>query len=207
MGYPDILASKEQLEALVGEGNPYLKYRDDFEKICRRHNIKPRPIVESKFLFKALGADLDVFDLTAERGGEIIVDLNEPLEPGISGKDFSYDMVLDPGTLEHCFNIAQAAFNMAGLVKEGGYILHDNPVVAVNHGFYGMNPTWYFDFYNQNGFEVEEFGLHQKQAPYQASSTQRFLLPQFEHHIVVIARRTEIKPFTYPIQTKYRRPN
>lgn len=199
MGYPDILASPAEIEKLGI--SPWLAVRDDSEKICQRHSVSPRPIVKSEAFFKALDADLDVYDLTAERGGEIIADLNQPWirEPA------TYDLVLDPGTLEHCFNIAQAAFNMADMVKQDGYILHDNPLLSGNHGFYGMNPTWYHDFYGQNGFELISCDLYSRQMPSKVDLTRRFVVPAHEFHVSAVAKRIVVRPLIYPTQTKYRR--
>ncbi len=44
-------------------------------------------------------------DLVASRGGERILDLNGPLEADLVG---GFDVVLDAGTMEHCFNVGQA---------------------------------------------------------------------------------------------------
>ena len=84
-----------------------------------------------KLLGETIGIELDVYDITTERGFEIKTDLNFPL---ILEK--SYDIVIDIGTLEHCFNIGQALMNMASLVGEKGFILHENPYNWGNHGFY-----------------------------------------------------------------------
>jgi len=77
-------------------------------------------------------------------------DLNKPLPEELWGQ---YDVVLDSGTMEHCFNVKEVLFNSVRLLKEGGYIIHLNPVSGmVNHGFYQFSPTLYFDFYAVNNF-------------------------------------------------------
>ena len=64
----------------------------------------------------------------------------------------SYDLVLDTATCEHCFNIDQAALNLASLVSKGGYLIQAMPLNLFNHGVYNVNPTWFYDFYPANGF-------------------------------------------------------
>jgi len=155
MGYPDIIASEKLISQLTTGCLKPLAYRVDSDAICQRHGIEPaRRIPDAESFFGVFGAKLDVFDIVQERGGEILCDLNYPIAPDHAKQ---YDFVLDVGTLEHCFNIAQAAFNMAGLVKVGGMIFHENPSTGWNnHGFYALQPTWYADFYGQPGWELRD---------------------------------------------------
>lgn len=199
MGYPDIVASEGLVEKWL-DGKS-CEYRDDAAKICKWHGMKPQRIPESKSFFKAFGAELDVFDFYQTRGDEIVADLNVQYE--VTGQ---YDFVLDVGTLEHCFNIAQAAKNMAGLLNVGGIILHSNPFSMGNHGFYGLNPTWFSDFYNQPGFGLKWCFLMEKggneiiQVPF----TKRFdCQTDKELNIFAAAERTQLLAITYPQQTKY----
>jgi hypothetical protein len=198
-GYPDVIAPEAMLRRILGDAYDALRYRDDSEDICRRHGMKNRPVPYAESFFALLKMELDVYDIVAERGGEILCDLNKPMihvEP--------YDMVLDVGTAEHCFNIAQAAFNMAGCVKVGGHIIHENPFNAGNHGFYNLNPTWYADFYAANGFQLIDCRLawrDGKSAP--VSPTARFRYTEQEANVFAIARRREMVDFRYPVQTKY----
>ncbi len=195
-GYPDIIS--DQLDGLLN--GKTVEYREDSAEICRRHGIAERKIADAHSVCAAFGAELTVYDIVSERGCEKTVDLNYPM-----GLGQLYDVVIDPGTLEHCFNIAQAAFNMAGLLKEGGIIIHDNPFLAGNHGFYGLNPTWYADFYEQNGYELLECALYARQIGNEVHRTARFQVPQLEHHIFALAKRGSVRELTYPVQTKYKR--
>ena len=204
MGYPDLIAPMQLIENLLGDRIPesfrrQLEFRQDSSEICRRHGLKDRPIPDAKSLFRLLGCELDVYDIVRERGCEIIRDLNYP----IAEKE-AYDIVLDVGTMEHCFNIAQAAFNMAGLVKRDGIIIHENPFCAGNHGFYGLNPTWYHDFYLVNGFRLMECKLVTKDGrSAMLSATKRFQFVAEEANIFAMAQRLEIRELVYPTQTKY----
>lgn len=204
MGYPDIVIHPKEVESALGAKVYQLVYRDDSENITKWHRTDARKIPDSKSFFKLMDMSLEVYDVAAHRGEEIIRDLNYPLPESDLER---YDMVLDVGTLEHCFNIGQAAFNMAGLVKQGGVILHENPFNWGNHGFYGLNPTWYFDFYLENGFEIVDMmmvattGEEVKEVP----QTARFGFTKAEANICCAARRLHVKPFKFPVQTKYRK--
>lgn len=203
MGYPDIIAPLEEVWALLGERTAaHLEYRDDSEDICRRHlGTERRKVPDAKSFFSLLGARLDVFDIVQERGDEILCDLNEPMRHTVE-----YDIVIDPGTLEHCFNIAQAAFNMANLVKLGGAIFHENPFNWGNHGLYGLNPTWYHDFYESNGFKLVDCRLIYKGGEVRdVPRTQRFVYTGPEANLFAVAERIEVVQMRYPVQTKYRR--
>jgi SAM-dependent methyltransferase len=159
-------------------------------------------VPDAESLFELFGVSLDVYDIVKERGSEIVLDLNEPYP---ENSQEQYDYVLDVGTLEHCFNVAQAGKNMAGLLRVGGIILHENPFNWGNHGFYGLNPTWYHDFYTDNGFEILEIALLPRGCePLTPPQTKRFGFTEVEANLLAIARRVEVKPFVWPVQTKYR---
>lgn len=198
-GYPDMIAAPNQVEDIL-QGKA-VEYHKDSARICKRHGHKIRPIPDTYSFFRALGAEMDVFDVVVERGNEIICDLNKPMEV----KE-AYDFVLDPGTLEHCFNVGQAAMNMASLLKKDGVIFHQNPFNAGNHGFYGFNPTWYADFYGQNGFTVLDVRLCTSEQKWDTPWTDRFKFRnQEECGIFAMAKRDEVRELVFPIQTKYKR--
>jgi hypothetical protein len=194
MGYPDIIAQVPAMDGLV--------YREDSDAICKRHGIPKRPIPDAHSYFGLHGCKLDVYDIVRERGCEIILDLNGRVDPIL--KAWGYDIVLDVGTLEHCFNIGQAIVNMAGMVKHGGHIIHENPFNWGNHGFYGLQPTFYADFYKANGFEVVELCLATRdglKAP--APHGERFRFTEAEVNAFCVARRVAMQSFTWPVQHKY----
>jgi hypothetical protein len=126
-GYPDLLVTPEQLSRLLGtEKAQRVRARPDSDNIIAWHGAGRwlDRTFDSTSVFRELGYSLDVIDLQAARGDEIIVDLNYPL-PG----DFArtYDLMLDTGTCEHCFHLGQAAMNLASLVKPQGLIFRSCP--------------------------------------------------------------------------------
>lgn len=209
LGYPDILASPAALAKIFGvDVMRKVAVRADSAKIVRWHNAGAMTdsVAEAGALFEALGFELDVLDLVQARGGEILQDLNVPMAASLHER---YAAVIDAGTLEHCFNIAQAATNIAQAVALGGFVMHGNPLNMYNHGFYNLNPTWYHDFYEANGFCVESAQIvvdavtdAPRVAP--APAFGRFRAIPDNASLLVIARRKSISTIAWPVQTKYR---
>lgn len=200
-GYPDIIADTVEVASVLKGKIGDLKYHDDSEGIAKYHGVTHR-IPTAQSFFSAMGAQLDVYDIAKHRGPEIVVDLNEPF-----ASIGSYDIVLDCGTLEHCFHIGCAAINMASMLGRGGLIFHENPFNWGNHGFWNINPTFYADFYGQPGFRLLEMWLSpmgNKPEPHRFRQ-QRFAYEGPEANNVVIAERTEILQVKHVVQWKYRK--
>jgi hypothetical protein len=208
LGYPDILAHTEHIKTIFGESiAANLQYHPDSESIIRWHGVGRLTdrIVEAKHFFGLLGYELEIFDIVKARGDEIVLDLNVPMPKKYK---YQYVIAIDGGTCEHCFNIAQAVKNFAEMVMKDGFIMQGNPFNMYNHGFYNLNPTWYCDFYLENGFEIHDLkivhnGVFNPQY-FDAPAYQRFKDIPENSSIAMIARRKEIKPIKWPIQTKYK---
>jgi hypothetical protein len=203
MGYPDIIFPPDELAAFLGDRISELKYRPESQEICARHGLKGHPIPDAESLFELFGASLDVYDIVNERGCEIVLDLNYPVPANACEQ---YDYVLDVGTSEHCFNIAQAVVNMACMAKVGGIVMHENPFNWGNHGFYNLCPTWYHDFYTDNGFKVLDLKLLPRGSDeaIDVPAIKRFKFLESEANILAIVQRTEVKDIHFPVQAKYR---
>ena len=209
-GYPDALVSAETLVSLYGdEIIKDLPYREDSQKVLKWHHFdKILPgVYETSALLNRIGIELTVVDITEARGGEIISDLNNPLNPELVGE---FDIVLDPGTMEHCFNIGQVITNFLAMAKIGGHIIHLNPLFVLNHGFYNFSPTFYQDFYIDNGHKLASkiFGFTTKGLDYTAFELPPFTRPSGvpEHSwVCAIAQKTNNTLPKWPVQTKYKR--
>jgi hypothetical protein len=192
LGYPDLLVTPEECRALLGV------VPETFTDFGSWHGVKHR-LPETHTVFAALGARLRCVDITASRGAEEPVDLNYPVQLG------SYDLVIDPGTTEHCFNVGVAIMNAANAVKPGGAIFHGPPLSMVNHGFYNFCPTLLHDFYTQNGWVIEAFGARGNLGngePVALHPTQRFGAAP-EAALYCVAVRKNDAPLKFPTQTKY----
>lgn len=204
LGYPDIIPDMKLIREKLGEKVLELKYREDSKAICQRHGLSVQDIPDSESLFELLGCTLDVFDVVQERGCEVIVDLNHPIPANACGQ---FDWVLDVGTMEHCFNAPQALVNIASLAKVGGCVIHENPFNWGNHGFWNINPTLMYDFYEDNGFEVAACFLHNHRTGdlFAAPRKKRFKFLASEVNLFTVSVKREKKEITFPTQGKYRK--
>jgi hypothetical protein len=207
LGYPDLLATRAQLTGLFGTGiETRLTARADGDAVNRWHGTAEMlpEIYETVAFFDAIGVTLDCIDISASRGFERIVDLNVPFPTEMQG---AYHLVFDFGTMEHCFNIAQAMANGATALAAGGCILHLNPLNMYNHGFYNFSPTFYADFYTQNGFELVFLtgiaGGVANPTPFEVSPGARFRQAPDNSNLIAVARRVRAQAIVWPTQGKY----
>lgn len=206
-GYPDMLVSTEQLTTLLGaDKTQRVVVRDDSDQILAWHGVHGRfdKVFDAASIFRELGYSLDVIDIAKARGDEILIDLNQPLPPDF---DRRYDLVLDTGTCEHCFHIGQAAINLASIVQHNGSIIQALPFNVYNHGFYNVNPTWFFDFYPCNGFEIQYFtavsDIVLNPKFFDPPMHDRFRDVPANSVMLIIARRERIMNLRIPVQFKY----
>jgi hypothetical protein len=210
LGYIDFVVSRDDVARVFGpEVAAVVPVRQNSESIAAWHN-GGSSVIDGDALFRALGFEPHYIDIAVIRGGEIVQDLNEPLAPDLVG---AFEVVIDSGTLEHCFNIGQAVANVAAALRVGGVVHHGNPMVMINHGFYNFSPAFYHDFYRANGFQMLEMYMVE-QPPGEVRVTRvdgvkRLKFPDPGEKIIqVIARKVEDKPRVWPTQTKYlRNPN
>ncbi|MBI3571691.1 MAG: hypothetical protein HY082_11430 [Gammaproteobacteria bacterium] len=203
LGYPDLLVPKEDLvQAGICHAEEQLPLATDADAIARWHGWKD-PIFDTATMFNRLGLTPAFIDIHPSRGIEQVVDLNMGLPIEMHGM---FDLVLDGGTLEHCFNIGRAFMNVAQAVREGGFILHSNPMSCFNHGFWNLSATTYHDFYTQNGFEVLDlFGMLGKVGQREVAPlppADRIQLPP-EVSSLVVVRKIAKQPLRWPTQGKY----
>jgi hypothetical protein len=78
------------------------------------------------------------------------LDLNEPVDEWAK-----LEVVFDCGTLEHVFSIGQAMQTVHDLCADDGLMLHILPALGdINHGFWNVHPTVYYDIAHANGYEI-----------------------------------------------------
>ena len=208
LGYPDVLVSEEQAMKILGpETVAKLRYRADSPQILSWHGLSStiERVIDADSLFAAMGMEFTAVDIVASRGTERIVDLNEAIPADLAG---AFDVVLDAGTMEHCFNVGQAIRNIVEMTKVGGFTIHLNPMAMLNHGFFNFSPTFYYDFYTQNGHTLE--------APIHSVSVQGINVSTSQLHpvtrqamntpnamVMCVARKRHDRPLTWPMQSKY----
>jgi SAM-dependent methyltransferase len=110
--------------------------------------------ISGESLFKSMGFEsVHALDYSEFEGAAIIHDLNDAQLPAELHE--SFDVIIDHGTLEHVFHIPNALQNMFRLLKTGGRLIHSAPTSnLVDHGFYMFSPTFFYDFYTTNRWEI-----------------------------------------------------
>jgi len=138
------------------------------------------------------------------------LDLNNPID-----LQRQFDIVLNLGTVEHVFNVAQAFKTIHDHTRPGGLMVHGLPFAGwVDHGFYSFNPTFYWDLAAANGYPVVA-AIYAEVSP-----VKLVLLPTRERILemardgqigknaliyAVLRRPAEVQPFRVPIQGYYAR--
>lgn len=78
------------------------------------------------------------------------LDLNDPIN-----LQQQFDLIMNLGTVEHVFNVAQAFKTIHDHTRPDGLMIHDLPFAGwVDHGFYSFNPTFYWDLAAANGYTL-----------------------------------------------------
>lgn len=208
LGYPDVLISQEQVRNILGpEAAEKLTFRPDSDQILAWHALQGRldRVIDAPSLFGAMGMRFTAVDLVASRGTERIVDLNQPVAADLAG---AFDAVLDTGTMEHCFNVGQAVRNILDMTKVNGFIMHLNPMAMINHGFFNFSPTFYHDFYGQNGHALvfDTHCVHVHGIDVQAKKLDHVARIEPEGRnamIMCVAQKKHDRPPQWPMQAKY----
>lgn len=113
--------------------------------------------------FQRLGMQrVDSLDASSYQGASLIADLNKPLS---AGSHPTFDWVYDGGTLEHVFNQATAAANIASLLRSGGLFIAMTPCNNwMGHGLYQFSPELLFRLYDESrGFRCRFAALYEHQ--------------------------------------------
>ncbi|ODS01247.1 hypothetical protein AUC68_12870 [Methyloceanibacter methanicus] len=108
---------------------------------------------EFKEVLRRVGFDrISFLDVSDFEGADIIQDLSAPLDPAYAG---CADLVLDNGTIEHCADPLKAIENTLSLLKVGGVAIFMSPTNGyLDHGFWQISPTLYFDLFYDLGYEI-----------------------------------------------------
>jgi hypothetical protein len=111
--------------------------------------FSPQPH-DARAIYEALGLSeyksLDLGDASATYR----LNLNEPqILPQ------KFDVITNFGTLEHIFNIGEAARTIHNNLSVGGVQLHCSPTRGdYNHGFFNIHSIWFSDLAIANGYTV-----------------------------------------------------
>lgn len=200
LGYPDLLVDIEHILKCFGSEIAQTLPIDERQRDIQLWHRFTLPVYDSIELFARLGFKTTVIDKIAHRGIECVVDLNEPLPEQYQQQA---SLLIDTGTLEHCFNVGTAFRNMCEMTQQGGVIITAAPANKFRHGYYNFGPDIYIDAFNDNGFEILDMVcLTSKMQPVIIPSKTKNGMPHGSIFMVT-ARRNKIQNWQWPVQRKY----
>lgn len=137
-------------------------------------------------------------------------DLNE--WTGTHGNPGSFDLVINHGTAEHIFNIANVFRAMHDNCCVGGLMIHESPFTGwVDHGFYTLQPTLFCDVAAANDYDMRYIAIEQIESKLLWEITSREEIHMLAHAgelpdnamLYVAMRKTTDAPFKIPMQGVY----
>jgi SAM-dependent methyltransferase len=136
--------------------------------------------VNDDVIFRSLGFDeVESIDADNFENATHIIDFNQELPLELNER---FDVVFDGGTLEHIFNIPQCLKNIYKMLKPGGIIIHASPSNNhVDHGFYQLSPTFFYDYYSANNWEL----LRSYMFEYSAAPNKPWIIYNYEPGTIV----------------------
>lgn len=161
LGNQDVYTTERSLTAWLQKENiSFSKPKKVFyseSKGMKEINKESDNFLHAMTFFEFLGIplnkyyDIDKFNFDKPK---ILHDLEKP----ISSKYYNFfNFIIDGCTLTHILDVKSVLFNIVKMTRIGGYVLHINPAQNfLNHGFYQFSPTFFYDFYSNNGFEIVE---------------------------------------------------
>src|SRR4030095_15846469 len=119
------------IKKYIDSGNPFAVAREFYDSI-----FSPSKVVS---------VDLNGSDSAIRQ------DLNKPLNLG----DRTFNVCVNHGTDEHVFNIVQVFRTMHEFTVDGGLMIHEAPFTGwVEHGFYCLQPTLFYDLAAAKNYEI-----------------------------------------------------
>lgn len=131
------------------------------------------------------------------------LDLNKPIDLGEQ-----FDVVINNGTAEHVFNIAQVFKTIHDHCAIGGLMIHDAPLLGwLDHGFYCLQPTLFYDLATVNCYEIVKVAIHEIKSQTIINIERREQLaaagvPDEAMLFIAFKKRFDV-PFSFPMQGRY----
>jgi len=135
------------------------------------------------------------------------LDLNLPLD-----LNRRFEVVINHGTAEHIFNIAQVFRTIHDFTVPGGLMIHESPFTGwIDHGFYSLQPTLFFDLAACNHYAIALFiedlsaktitQLPSRERVYELTKSKQ--LPENAMLMTVLKKGFDDTPFKIPMQGYY----
>jgi hypothetical protein len=205
LGVPDIYLTHDELNACLPQG--------------RDPHAGGSFVTAAEFL-DALGVhEVTSIDIPgSEHPPDFLHDLNRPLGPEFEER---FNLVIDPGTMEHVFDVRSGLTNVTRSLAIGGAVIHFVPIYSYNGGYFSINPSVLHDFYGANGFadirsyiimwdRYRPFTGRSRCYPYGPVMAARHALAdhdqcRFTPHLLFFARKVaRAAEVTIPIQHEHR---
>lgn len=146
--------AQPQSSVMLGRQKSVLKARnrDYYKKALKSygHKVKVEDLFDqtgyAEPMLKQIGfGDVRTMDFSDYEGAQILHDMNQPLPQDLHG---TFDFILDGGTLEHVFNVAQSFTNVFNMLRPGGTFVSAVPFNGwPGHGFYQFQPDLVWSFW------------------------------------------------------------
>jgi len=145
------ICAKQKIAKVACFGVPELCFSDKNFSLLINQNLEFANLSD---FWKCLGIDeVDYFDVNANEGANIIVDLNVPINSKKYGN--KYDLVLDYGVVQHVSCPFELLANVNRLLKVGGTIIHSTYANGFfDQGLFQVSPAFFYDNYvHSAGYE------------------------------------------------------
>ncbi|MSU78404.1 MAG: class I SAM-dependent methyltransferase [Gemmataceae bacterium] len=149
--------SFNQIAAEAGIGLTEVALEHEAQNSCEVNSTNQ--YISDRYFSHSLGFSAIVsLDASGFENADHIFDLNNPeLPESLVGK---FDVVFDGGTMEHIFHLPNVLNNIFRMLAAGGRVIHH--AVSCNHidhGFYMFSPTFFWDYYSANEFDINSIKL------------------------------------------------
>ncbi len=130
------------------------------------------------------------------------IDLNESITEWKEGCWELFNIIINTGTAEHVFRLAQVYETIHEHTRPGGLMIHSAPLTGwLNHGFYNLQPCFFADLAAANRYETlvclyQEMGGKVEEKPFHEME------PTGESMIHVAFRKVGDEAFRVPMQRK-----
>ena len=202
LGYPDMLVSEQTMLELYSSQFVSTIPEDPLpDEVRHWHNYPSNLFVyDPLFILNHHVFEVTIFDALIHRGIETVVDLNEPF---LENYKEQFDLIIDTGTLEHCFNAGTAFKNICQSVKKDGVFMTIAPMTKLAHGYYNFCPELYQDGFGFNGFKA--LYIEYLDPTLVPLSNRKFKVGAPNGSVMFyICQRDSVVDFRWPIQKKYR---
>lgn len=162
---------------------------------------------DAKLIYKALFdyRSYNAIDLLPPNQYRVQQDLNLPFDLGTT-----FDVCINNGTTEHVFNQANCYKAIHDHTAPGGVMIHWTPCLGwVDHGFYNVQPGFFYDLAIANGYEIllavlSSTSMMVPLVPGQITSEIVAANPGIQESLAcVVLRKTIDAPFRFPLQGVY----